>query len=74
MSNFSATSWRKQVTFNEIMMIMSALYLSQHAELDFYSASSLKQQSSCRHVALLGHIILITRQPVLQASSLAEKR
>jgi hypothetical protein len=32
--------------------------LDQHAELDFYSASSLKQQSTGRHVAPLGHIIL----------------
>jgi len=32
--------------------------------LDFYSASSLKQQSAGRHVAQLGHIILIPRQPV----------
>jgi hypothetical protein len=27
--------------------------------LDFYSASSLKQQSAGKHVAPLGHIILI---------------
>jgi hypothetical protein len=33
--------------------------LDQHAELDFDSASSLKQQSAGRHVAPLGHIILI---------------
>ena len=32
--------------------------LDQHALLDFYSASSLKQQSADRHVAPLGHIIL----------------
>jgi hypothetical protein len=44
--------------------------LDQHAELDFYSASSLKrasslkQQSAGRHVAPLGHIILIPSQPV----------
>jgi hypothetical protein len=31
--------------------------LDQHAELDFYSASSLKQQFAVRHVAPLGHII-----------------
>jgi hypothetical protein len=31
----------------------------QHAELDLNSASSLKQQSSGRHVAPLGHIFLI---------------
>jgi hypothetical protein len=37
--------------------------LDQHAELDFYIASSLKQQSADRHVAPLGHIILIPSQP-----------
>jgi hypothetical protein len=31
--------------------------LDQHAELDFYSASSLKQQFADRYVAPLGHII-----------------
>ena len=35
-----------------------------HAELDFYSASSLKQQSADRHVAPLKHIIRIPNQPV----------
>jgi hypothetical protein len=30
--------------------------------LDFYSASSLKQQTAGRHVAPLGHIILILNQ------------
>ena len=43
--------------------------LDQHAELDFYSASSLKQQSSNRHVAILGHIILIPSQTVFALSS-----
>jgi len=38
--------------------------LDQHAELDFHSASSLKQQSAGRHVPPLGHIILIPSQPV----------
>jgi len=33
--------------------------LDQHAELDFYSASSLKRQSADRHVVSLGHIIMI---------------
>ena len=42
--------------------------LDQHAELDFYSASTLKQQSAGRHVAPLGHIILILSQPVLALS------
>jgi hypothetical protein len=35
--------------------------LDQHTELDVYSASS---HSAGRHVAPLGHIILIPRQPV----------
>ena len=55
--NFSAISWREQVNFqwddDEVHFV-----LDQHAELDFYSASSLKQQSEGRHVAALGHIIL----------------
>ena len=40
----------------------------QHAELDFYSASSLKQQSADRNVAPLGYIILIPSQPVFALS------
>ena len=40
------------------------LVLDQHAELDFYSASSLKQQSTGRHIAPLGHIILNPSRPV----------
>jgi hypothetical protein len=43
---------------NEIRFV-----LDQHAELDFYSANSLKQHSTGRHVAPLGHIILIPSQP-----------
>ena len=38
--------------------------LYQYAKLDLYSASSLKQQSVDRHVAPLGHIILIPSQPL----------
>jgi hypothetical protein len=34
----------------------------------FYSAGSLKQQSVDRHVAALGHIILILSQPVFALS------
>jgi hypothetical protein len=50
--------------------------LDQHAELDFYSASSLKQQSVGRHVPPLGHIILFPSQPVfaLNAACLAQKQ
>jgi hypothetical protein len=32
--------------------------------LDFYSASSMKQQSAGKHVAPFGHIILIPSQAV----------
>ena len=41
--------------------------LDQHAELDFYSSSSLKQ-STGRHAVPLGHIILIPSQPVFVLS------
>ena len=43
--------------------------LDQHAKLDFYSASSLKQQSAGRHVAPLGLMILIPSQPVFVLSA-----
>jgi len=38
--------------------------------MDFYSASSLKQQSAGRHVAPLGHIILIPSQSVFALTPL----
>jgi hypothetical protein len=76
-SNFSAISSREQVYFqwddDEVRFV-----LDQHAELDFYRASSLKQQFAGRHVTRLGHIILIPSQPVfdlfLNAACLAEKQ
>ena len=43
-------------------------FLDQHTELDFYSASSLKQQYADRHVVSLGRIILIQSQPVFALS------
>jgi hypothetical protein len=66
---FSAISWREQVNFqwdddyDEVRFVPD-----QAAELDFYNASSLKQQSAGRHVAPLGHIILIPSQPVFALS------
>ena len=64
---FLAISWREQVNFHwdddEVCFI-----LDQHAELDFHSGSSLKQLSVGRHVAPLGHIILIPSQPVFALS------
>ena len=38
--------------------------LDQHAELNFQSSNSLKQQPAGRYVPLLGKIILIPSQPV----------
>ena len=68
-SNFSAISWREQVNFqwddDEVRFV-----LNQLAELDLYSASSLKQQFADRHVSQLGHIILIPSQPVFALFSL----
>ena len=59
----SAISWWEQVKFqwddDEVCFV-----LDQNAGLDFYSASSLKQQSMGRHVAPLGHNTLIPNQPV----------
>ena len=58
----------RQVSFqwddNEVRFV-----LDQQAELDFYSASSPKQQSTGRNVAPLWHIILIPSQPVFALSS-----
>jgi hypothetical protein len=66
-ANFSVISWREQVhdqwDDDEVGFV-----LDQHAELDFYSASPLKQQSAGRHIAPLGHIILIPSQPVFALS------
>ena len=60
-------SWRKQLNFqwddDEVRFVLDQLAL-----LDFYSASSLKQQSADRHVAPLGHIILIPYQLVFALS------
>ena len=58
-----AISWREQVYFqwddDETCFV-----LDQNTELDLHSASSLKQQFADRHVAPLGHIIVIPNQPV----------
>jgi hypothetical protein len=60
-------SWREQIDFqcddDEVHFV-----LDKHAELDFYSASSLKQQSAGRHVPPLEHFILISSQPIFALS------
>jgi hypothetical protein len=53
-----------------IITFFYIIELDQHAELDFYSASSLKQPSAGWHVAPLGHIILIQSQPVFALHNL----
>ena len=50
------------------MMIDFHFLLHQHTQLNFHSASSLKQQSAGRHIAPLGHIILIPSRPVFALS------
>jgi hypothetical protein len=61
-------SWREQVNFqwddDEVHFV-----LDQHAEFDFYSASSLKQQSADRHVVPLRHMLFL-----LNAACLVEKQ
>jgi hypothetical protein len=60
---FLAISWREQVHCqcddDEVRFVQD-----QHTELYFHTASSLKQQIAGRHVAPLGHIILIPSQSV----------
>ena len=61
---FFSYIWWEQVNFqwdddDEIRFV-----LDQHAELEFYSASSLKQHPAGRHVAPLGQIIQIPSQPL----------
>jgi hypothetical protein len=69
MRNCSVLSWRDQVTFRfddgDIEFV-----LDQHTLLDLYNAISLKQQSACRHVAPLGHIIPIPNSPDIAPYSL----
>jgi hypothetical protein len=54
---FNANSAIFQLYHGENKLIF--IVLDKHAELDFYSASSLIQQCTDRHVAPLRHIILI---------------
>ena len=48
--------WLENAILNKMM---SASVLDQHDYLDFHSTSSLKQQSACKPVTPLSHIILI---------------
>jgi hypothetical protein len=66
-SNFSAILWQEKVNF-QWDDDESALYQTNMLNWYLYSASSLKQQFAGRHVAPLGHIILIPSQPVFSLS------
>ena len=61
---FFSNSWQEQVNIHWDDIDDVPFVLDQHANLHFYSASSLKQKSAGRHVAPLGHIILIPSQPI----------
>ena len=66
-NNSTGISWREQVNVqgdnDEVRFV-----LDQHPWLNFYSASSLKQQFAGRHIAPLGRIILIPSHPVFAIS------
>ena len=60
--NFSALSWHEKATFlngDDVWFVRD-----QQSELDFYSASSLKQQFTGWNVTSLWLIILTLSQPV----------
>jgi hypothetical protein len=57
----------EQVTFRWDDDVM-CFVIDQHTELDFYSANSLKQPSTGRHVVPLGHISPIPSQPIFVLS------
>jgi hypothetical protein len=63
---FSTISWREQVNFqcsDEVRFV-----LDQHARNFIVLDHFLKQRSTDRHVASVGHIILIPSQPVFALS------
>jgi hypothetical protein len=55
-------------TIDKSLVCLVRFVLDQHAALDFYNASSLKQQSAGRYVAPLVHIILIPSHPIFALS------
>ena len=68
--------WREQV--NEMMLRSAWNYTNTLSVIFFYSAISLKQHSADKHVAPIGHIILIPSQPAFalspNAACLAKKQ
>ena len=64
---FNSAICQQQVSFqwddDEVRFL-----LDQHACLEYYIASLLKQQSKDKYVAPLGHIIMFPNQPVFAFS------
>ena len=76
-TNFSAIQWREQDNFQWDDDDDVQFVLNQHTYLEFYSASSLKQQSVDKHVIPLWHIIFRANQSLfflLNATCLVEKQ
>jgi hypothetical protein len=61
-----------------VSLMTHVIVLDKQAEVDFYSASSFKQQTAGKHVAPLGHIILVRANQslllLLNAACVAEKQ
>ena len=69
MARFTRYNIMSEWLFNVNSAIFQLYHvLDQHAELGFYSANSLKQQSADRNAAPHGYIILIPSQPVFVLS------
>jgi hypothetical protein len=66
-SNFSAILRREQENYQWDDDYVRFV-LDQHAELDIFSASSLKQQFAGKNVTPFGHIIPIPSQPIFALS------
>jgi hypothetical protein len=73
LSNFQLYHGETKIHFDETMM-RSANVLDNTLSMDLYSASSLIQQSASGHVTPLGHIILISSQPVFTLMCFAGKK
>jgi hypothetical protein len=54
--NYFALQGENKLNFDEMMIDNVRFVLDQHTYLDFYSASSLKQQTVDTHVAPLGNL------------------
>ena len=65
LTNFITVLYRLRIVKSGSKWIsMIPFVLDQHALLDFHCASSLRQLSTEKHVAPLGHVILSTNPPV----------